>query len=109
MLLAVPGDYFAPGALGSAYEELAKSSNFRKTTQSMAEYLVKFDLLRWQAEEHTLPGGTISQTFVAALLLQQAIPCRREGSLVFASMRGHSRIRKIAQQIGCAFGPTGCV
>ena len=65
-------DLFAPDAMDAVYQDATKSSHFRETTQTMPEYLDKFDLLCSKAEGRMQPGSTFSEASVAVLCLQNA-------------------------------------
>ena len=55
----------APDALDAAYRDAVTFSHFRKTVQTMDEYLVKLDLLRGNAEGRMQPVGTFPEASVA--------------------------------------------
>ena len=109
MALKVPQDYFAPGASVAAHQDVAALLHFRKTTQEMGEYLVKFDLPLRQAGGRTEPGGTSLQALGASLCLQNAGRPRHEKPLISASRHGHLEISVISRQMRRLFGPMGSV
>ena len=53
-------DYFAPDAPDSVCQEEVRFLHFKRTTQTMGEYLTDFDLLRRRVEGRMLFGGLSS-------------------------------------------------
>ena len=72
LALTVPRKYFAPDALDAVYSYAGRFSRFRRTTQSMRDFGVKFVLLRRKAEFCMQPRGASLAACMAALCVQKA-------------------------------------
>ena len=72
----------------------------------MDEYLVKFHLLRLEAEAR-MSGGAVPEAFVPILRVQDASLPRAYKTPVLACVRGCSGVAAAGSQISCLVGPTG--
>ena len=80
-------DYFAPAALGATHQVVARPPQYKRTAQTMGEYLAKFDLLRRKAEAR-MAGGAFPQASVSIWHMQNASLPPDEKSLVLATVQG---------------------
>ena len=101
-LLTVSRTSIAPDGMDAVNRGAALFAHFSKTTQTMGENLVKFDLFRRKVECRIQPGG-----FAARLCFRNASLSRLDQSLVPASANGQSGAAGIVQQVRRLFGPMG--
>ena len=106
-LLTALKNYFAPDAEDVAYQDVARFPNFRKSAQTLGEFLVKLGLIRRKAEGRRQPGGNLPDAFAAAPCLQKANLSYREESVVLAVSQGSLVVTEIAQQMRRLLGPIG--
>ena len=59
--LRVPQDYFAADAVDPTCPKGIRFSQLKRTTQTMNEFLVRFDLLRRKAEARDQMGGFVAR------------------------------------------------
>ena len=101
-ILEISHAYYAARAADSVYQETAWFLQFKRTTQTMDEYLVHFDSLRGKAgypesgyatkRVHNMKigrGGAFPELLASVLRMKNASLPRPEKSLALASVRGN--------------------
>ena len=101
-LLTVSQESIVPNGMDAVNRDAVRFAHCRKTTPTMGENLVEFDLFRRKVESRMHPGG-----FAARLCFRNASLSRLDESLVPASTDGQSGAAGIAQQVRRLFGPMG--
>ena len=107
-ILRVPNDYFAPGAVDTINRVIARLLQFKRTAQTLDEYLVRHDLLRRKAESRMHMGGSPPETFAPILCMHTASLTRSDKSLVLASAKRSLGFAAAARQMRRLFAPVGC-
>lgn len=106
-MLSILRDYFAPGAPGPVYQEVARSLQLGRTDQTTREYSVQFDGLCRIAESKMQIDGAFTEAFVSVLRMQNAAPKRSDRSPTLASVQGNAVFPAVARQMGRLSGPCG--
>ena len=88
-ILHVPNDNFASNDVDLTYQGVARFLQFKRTAQTMGEYVVHFDLLRRKAESQMQPGDSSPETFVSILCVRDASPPQSDTPMVVASVQGN--------------------
>ena len=103
-------DYFAPGAVDFVYRDVARCLQLNRATQSVDEYVVRFDLLRRKAVSITQrgggPGPKLSSQFSP---MKSAFLPLSGKSLAAASLQRDSEIATVARPMRRDFGLRGGV
>ena len=99
--------YFALKAAGSAYQEIARFLQFKRTGFAIDARLVEFDVLRRKAKSKMQMRAALPKAFVSALCMQHAALSRSGKSLVSASPQCLLGFPTVARQMGRLFGPCG--
>ena len=102
-------DSFAPEALNFVRREVARFMHFKRSTHTMEENLVRFDLLRSKTESRMLMGGPSPKTFGSILRMQETSLSRTDKSLVSVSAQGDWRMASVETQRRRFFGSAGNV
>ena len=79
----------APEAIDFIYEDAARFPHFRRTAQTMGEFLSRCDWMRRKAESRVVIGGPPPETFVSILRLLNSSLGRSGKSLASASAQGN--------------------
>ena len=66
-ILRVPGANFPLDALGRAYQQATTFLRYNRVEKTMERQLLKFDLLRREADAGVLMGGAFPDGFVSIL------------------------------------------
>ena len=98
---------FAPDAVNSARHKGVRFSQFRRTVQTIDRFLVRFDLLRREAESKEEMGGASPGASSSVISVQNASLCRPDKSLASVSLRGNLGISAAARQMRRLHGPRG--
>ena len=73
-IMQLLNDYSAPYVADSVYQEVVRSLQFKRTTQTLDDFLVRSDLLRRKAGPAMQMGGAFPETSVSVLLMQMIPP-----------------------------------
>ena len=102
-----PRNNFAPDAVGSAYHEVVRFSQFKRTAHTMDEYSVRFDSLRFTAESEEHTEGAFLEGSASVIFMQDASHSGSEKSLVLGAVQGNLGISAVARRMRRPFGPCG--
>ena len=96
---------FAPDAVNSARHKGVRFSQFRRTVQTIDRFLVRFDLLRREAESKEEMGGASPGASSSVISVQNASLCRPDKSPVLASAEGNLGMAGVVRQMRRLSGP----
>ena len=96
--LAILRDYFAPEAANSAYHEVARLLQCKRTAQTMGVCLAECAALRRKSQHEMRMGGSLSETFVSVPYMHTAALSGQEKSLLLATARGGVGFPDVAEQ-----------
>ena len=71
-ILRTPRARFAPDAIDSILQEMAKFMSFRRTGQNMGTHIMEFEMLRKKAASRMLLGSGFPSALVSALCIENA-------------------------------------
>ena len=98
---------FAPDAIDSVFQDVAKFMYFNRMDQKMGTYLLEFDMLRRKAEARMLIGSGFPDECVSALRTQNASLSENEKTLAPASFLNALSFAGVSAQMCRLFGPRG--
>ena len=98
-------EYFEPEAADSAYREVVRFSQLKRTGQTTDGFLVEFDFLCRKAESRMQGAGASPEAIASALRMQTATLSRSEKSLALAGAQGNLGNAEAARQMVRLFGP----
>ena len=70
LMLRIFRERFAPGAIGSIFQDMAKLTRSKRADQNMDAFSLEFDTLRQRSEARKLTGSCPPDEFVSALRAQ---------------------------------------
>ena len=106
-ILDILRNYFAPEAVDAIHQRVMRFMRFRRTDQSIDEYIAKFDLLSRKAESKMEMGAGSPEQFVSILRMGDAALSRHEKTLVMASCRKSLRFKDASANMRRLLGSRG--
>ena len=105
--LNISREYLEPEAVDSAYQWVARFSQFEEADQTTDVLLVEVDSLRRKVESKLRLGGASPEVFVALLCAQNAALSRSGKSLACGRAQGNLGAPAAAEQMRRPCGPGG--
>ena len=106
-ILEIPRDYCAPGAVGAIRRQVIRYMRFRRTDQSIKEYIAEYDLLLRKAESEMEMEAGFQEQFAPILRTDNAALSRYEKSLVMAGCRRSLRLEDASANMRRLSGSRG--
>ena len=100
-------DYLAPDSADSSCQEVVRLLQFKRTTDTMGEFLVYFHQLRRKVTSRMQMGGAFPGTYASALRMQHASLSRSDKSPVLAIVQRNPGISAVARQMRRLLGQCG--
>ena len=105
--LNISRNHFAPEAADAIHRQVMRFTRYRRTDQSVAEYIVELHLLRWRAESKMEMGAGFPDQFISIACMDNALLSRCEQSLDTASCRNSLRFEGASATMRGLFGSRG--